>query len=191
MGDVLEFQSVRLQLHLIMLRHLGVPDTVTWRVIGNPRDRFWDGELYTAPLMVAVRRDGRACTIDFGYGRTPESLPDSRMLVAALDAAVVHRYFERRSIQCSRISSWVVFEDGGRIEVDAASTVLAELRLRAQRAMRDGHLTTTATHVLAEEHGVWLTAANPICAQTGRAVTEYPVRSLRRHPSSVLQPEQP
>lgn len=149
MGNVLEFQSARLQLHLVMLRQLGVPDVFAWRVLGTPRDRLWDGELYASPLLVATRRDGDVCVIDMTGGPTPEDVTDSRAVMAALDAAVVRQHLERRGRSCSRISSWLVYEDGGRIEISAPQELLVQLRQRAQRAMRDHELPATSTHELA------------------------------------------
>lgn len=72
MGNVLEFQSARLQLHLVLLRELGVPDIFEWRVLGNPRDRLWDGDLYAAPALVATRRDDTVCIVELKNCSTPE-----------------------------------------------------------------------------------------------------------------------
>lgn len=149
MGKVLEFESARLQLHRMMLRELGVPDAFTWRVLGRPRDRFWDGGLYAAPLLVAIRRDGKACTVDLTAGNTPDTLDRLRMITAALDAAVVKRQLERRHGECCSICSWVVFEDGGRFELDLPDRDLTRLRERAQRALRDNDIPTASTRAIA------------------------------------------
>lgn len=149
MGNVLEFQSARLQLHLVLLRELGVPDIFAWRVLGNPRDRLWDGNLYAAPALVATRRDDTACIVELKSGSTPEELPHDRALKAALDAAVVRQCLERRGSRCSTIWSWFVFEDGGRFEIDTSPALLVALRQQAQRAMRDHGLSTTSTWELA------------------------------------------
>lgn len=149
MGNILEFQSARLQLHLVMLRQLGVPDVFSWRVLGTPRDRLWDGDLYAAPLLVATRRDGAVCVIDMTGGPTPEDVTESRAILAALDAAVVRQHLERRGCTCSSISFWLVYADGGRIEISTPREVLLQLRQRAQRSMRDNELPATSTRELA------------------------------------------
>ena len=149
MGQVLEFESARLQLHRLMLRELGVPDPFTWRVLGRPRDRFWDGCLYAAPWLVAIRRDGKACTVDITAGNTPNVLGRTRLITAALDAAVVKRQLERHYGECYSICSWVVFDDGGRFELNLPDQDLMRLRERAQRALRDNDIPTASTRAIA------------------------------------------
>ena len=149
MGQVLEFESARLQLHRMMLRELGVPDPFTWRVLGRPRDRFWDGSLYAAPFLVAIRRDGRACTVDLTAGNAPNALEPIRLITAALDAAVVKRQLEQRHGECYSICSWIVFDDGGRFELDLPDRDLTRLRERAQRALRDHDISTASTRAIA------------------------------------------
>jgi hypothetical protein len=149
MGNVLEFQSARLQLHTVLLRELGVPDVFAWRVLGLPRERLWDGDLYAAPLLVATRRDGAVYVIDLTRGLTPADVADDRALMAVLDAAVVQEHLRRRGCLCSSISCWMVFEDGGRIEISAPLELLTQLRQRAQRALRDRESPGLSTHELA------------------------------------------
>lgn len=149
MAHVLEFESARLQLHVVLLRELGVPDILAWRVLGTPRHRLWDGDLYAAPLLVATRRDGAVCLFDLKAGPTPVDVTDERALMAALDAAVVRHYLERRGSRCSSISNWLVYADGGRIEISTPVDRLVDLRQQAQRAMRDHELSATSTHELA------------------------------------------
>lgn len=148
MAHVLEFESARLQLHVLLLRELGVPDLLAWRVLGTPRDRLWDGELYAAPLLVATRRDGAVCIFDLKAGPTPPDVTDERALMAALDAAVVRQHLERRGSPCSSIFNWLVYSDGGRIEISTPVDQLVELRQQAQRAMRDHELPATSTQEL-------------------------------------------
>lgn len=149
MAHVLEFESARLQLHIVLLRELGVPGLLSWRVLGTPRNRVWDGDLYAVPLLIATRRDGAVCIFDLKAGPTPADVTDERALLAALDAAVVRQYLERRGNACSSISSWLVYSDGGRIEISASMGQLVELRQRAQRAMREHELSATSTQELA------------------------------------------
>lgn len=151
MGNVLEFQSARLQLHGVLLRELGVPDVFAWRVLCLPRERLWDGDLYAAPLVVATRRDGTVYVIDLKRGLTPADVTDDRARRAVLDAAVVQEHLRRRGCPCSSISCWVVFEDGGRIEISAPPELLAQMRQRAQRALRDREIPALSTHELAAQ----------------------------------------
>lgn len=148
MAHVLEFESARLQLHVVLLRELGVPDLLAWRVLGTPRARLWDGDLYAAPLLIATRRDGAVCIFDLKAGPTPADVTDDRALLAALDAAVVRQHVERRGNACSSISNWLVYSDGGRIEISTSMDQLVELRQQAQRAMREHELSATSTQEL-------------------------------------------
>jgi hypothetical protein len=148
MNNVLQFQSARLQLHLAMLRYVGVPDALTWRVLGWPRDRYWDGDLYAAPMLVALRGEERVCGVELARGRTPETLDESRKLMAALNAVVLHQHFERRGRACVTTSS-IVFEDRGSFEVEVPDSTRNYLRQRAQRAMRDYRFSKASTRELA------------------------------------------
>lgn len=144
MGNVLEFQSARLQLHLVMLREMGFPDTLAWRVLGWPRDRFWDADLYACPALVARRRDGSVRIVELVAGPAPAALDEWRMLTAGLDALVVREHLARRG-ESARTSSTLVFADRGQFQIELPDASLALLRSTAQRSARDHRRTNVWT----------------------------------------------
>lgn len=144
MGNVLEFQSARLQLHLAMLRQMGVPDTLTWRVIGWPRDRFWDADLYARPALVARRRDDSIRVVEFIAGPAPAQLDDWHLLTAGLDALVVREDLARKG-SAGKTSTTLVFADRGQFQVELPDASWRVLRSAAQRSARDHRRTKVWT----------------------------------------------
>lgn len=144
MGNVLEFQSARLQLHLAMLRQMGVPDTLTWSVIGWPRDRYWDADLYARPALVARRRDGSIRIVELIAGPAPTELDEWRTLTAGLDALVVGSHLARRS-DSGRTSTTLVFSDRGQFHIELPDASWPLLRSAAQRSARDHRRTRVWT----------------------------------------------
>ena len=160
MGDVLEFQSVRVQLYGFLLRALGVPDAAHWRILGTPRQRIRDGELHAAPLVLAAR-DGEVCILDILNSPMPAQLTDECRRKAYLDACVVREDCRRKSLRCVRVSVWIVYEDGGRFELTPSMSLLDGLRQRAQRLMRERGSASASTRELAEHWDAFASSTPP------------------------------
>lgn len=174
MGNVLEFQSARLQLHLAMLRQMGVPDTLTWRVIGWPRDRFWDADLYARPALVARRRDGSVRIVELVAGSAPAELDEWRLLTASLDALVVREHLARRG-DSAKTSATFVFADRGQFHVELPDASWPLLRSAAQRSARDHRRTRVWTGDVAR-----LLQADGLAAKAIRYIrTDSPSRPSR------------
>lgn len=150
MGEVLEFESVRVQLHGLLLRALGVPDAMHWRVITPPRQRIFDGELHSAPLLIATRGEEEVCTFEMTPGTTPATLPELQERIAYLDALLVREHLKRRGKHCDAVRCWVSYADGGRFELTPTSAALDRLRRLVQRVMREHSLSHTSSRELAE-----------------------------------------
>jgi hypothetical protein len=158
MGEVLEFESVRVQLHGLLLRTLGVPDAMHWRVITPPRQRIFDAELYSAPLLIATRGEEEVCTFEMTSGTTPATLPELQERIAYLDALLVREHLKRRGKDCDAVRCWVSYADGGRFELTPTSPALDRLRQLVQRVMREHSLSHTSTRELAERWDALITA---------------------------------
>lgn len=150
MGEVLEFESVRVQLHGLLLRALGVPDAMHWRVVTPPRQRIFDGELHSAPLLIATRGETEVCTFEMTSGTTPAALSQLQLRLGYLDALLVREHLKRRGKHCDAVRCWVSYADGGRFELTPTSATLDRLRQLVQRVMREHSLSHTSTRELAE-----------------------------------------
>lgn len=150
MGDVIEFQSARLQLHGFLLRALGVTDASRWRVLSSPRQRISDGQLHAAPLLLAGRGAGELLVLDMIPTSTPSRLTPQRRLQAHLDACVGRAEGARRGCECQRVSVWIVYSNGERFELQSPLATLDGLRQRAQRYLREQGAGEMSTRKLAE-----------------------------------------
>lgn len=150
MGDVIEFQSARLQLHRFLLRALGITDASRWRVLISPRQRICDGQLYTAPLLLAGRGAEELLVLDMIPTSAPSRLTPQRRLQAHLDACVGRAVGARRGSDCQRVSVWIVYSSGERFELQSTLATLDDLRQRAQRYVREHGAGEMSTRALAE-----------------------------------------
>lgn len=147
MADILEFDNARTPLHLALLRAVGLPVPARWRLEGrglNPR--FDDAHLRAVPHLVASRRTGEVCVVHLLPGRTPIDVSDERANKAVLDASVVRRALERQGCRLTKVMSWLVFDDGGRIELHAPESSMREMLAHAQtlaRHLDPGAVSTT------------------------------------------------
>jgi hypothetical protein len=158
MGEVLEFENVRVQLHGLLLRALGVPDAMQWRVISPPRQRIFDAELHSAPLLIATRGQVEVRTFEMMSGTTPARLPQLQERIGYLDALLVREHLQRRGKHFDAVRCWVSYADGGRFELTPTSPTLDRLRQVVQRAMREHSLSHISTRELAER---WNTLIPP------------------------------
>lgn len=147
MADILKFENARTPLHLDILRGVGLPVPAHWRVERRGlAPHFQDAHLRAVPHLVASRRTGDVCVVHFLPGRTPLDVSDERANKAVLDASIVRRALERQGRRLTKVMSWLVFDDGGRIELHAPDSVTCAMLARAQSMARhlDGGVVSTA-----------------------------------------------
>lgn len=136
MAQVLEFDTYRHWLQFAMLRSFGLPEPLTWRVLGYPRDRLRVEGLFTSPFLVAVRRDAMGCLVNLEAGATPNQLGDQALLRAVLDAIILYQHLIGQGSRCRDVLVWLVYSDHGRMELHVPGDLAAQLWVRVRNVLR-------------------------------------------------------